>query len=167
MKPMMKKSLEEAFAGESQAHMKYLIFANVAEKEGMPNIARLFRATAYAEQVHATNHAQVMQVAGKTAENLQKGIDGETFEFEDMYPAYRAIAEEVGDSKAKRAIFYAEEAEKVHADYYSAAREKAQNGQDIGEEKIYVNPVCGYTHIGEPEDKCPICNVSKDKFSSF
>lgn len=163
----MKKALEEAFAGESQAHMKYLIFADIAEKEGFPNVARLFRATAYAERVHATNHAEVLGVPGKTTDNLQKGMDGENFEVDDMYPAYAAIAEMLGDSAAAKSIRYAVEAEKIHADYYDSAKSNVESGKDISEEKVHVCPKCGYTHIGEPEGKCPVCGVPADKFETF
>ncbi|MCD6384111.1 MAG: rubrerythrin family protein, partial [Thermoplasmata archaeon] len=97
---MTKKALEEAFAGESMAHMKYSIFAEIADEEGYPNIARLFRAIAYAELVHARNHAKELGYLGKTIDNLQTGIDGETFEIEEMYPVYMATAEIQGEGGA-------------------------------------------------------------------
>ena len=141
---------------------------DIARKEGLANVARLFEATAYAEFVHASNHAKNLEIPQKTADNLQAGIDGETFEFEDMYPAYKALAQLVEDKKAERAIDYALEAEKVHADYYQDAKEKVEQGQDTSDEKIHVCPTCGYTHYGEmEEDKCPVCNVPKEKFKSF
>ncbi len=167
MRAMTKKSLEEAFAGESMAHMKYLAFAEVAEKEGFPKIANLFRAIAYAEQVHAINHARQLGLIKKTAENLQSGIDGEHFEIEEMYPAYDAIAQLQQEKGAQRTIHYAIEAEKIHEEMYKDALEKAQNGEDIEAEEVYVCPVCGYTHIGKPTEKCPICNLPEDKFEKF
>ncbi len=167
MKKMTKANLEAAFAGESQAHMKYLIFADVAEKEGKPNIARLFRAIAYAEQVHATNHFKELGNIGKTTENLQAAIDGETFEVEEMYPAYDAVAKLQGEKGAERSINYAIEAEKLHAEMYKGAREKAEKDSDAEVESVYVCPVCGYTAINELPDKCPVCGVPGEKFRKF
>ncbi|MCD6111486.1 MAG: rubrerythrin family protein, partial [Thermoplasmata archaeon] len=122
MKKMTKKALEEAFAGESMAHMKYAIFAEIAESEGFRNISRLFRAISYAELVHARNHARELGYLGKTPENLQSGIEGETFEIEEMYPVYRATAEMQGESGAVRSTTYALEAERIHANMYKDAK---------------------------------------------
>ena len=167
MKKMTEKSLNEAFAGESMAHMKYMIFSEVAEREGYPNIARLFRAIAYAEQVHATNHARNLGYIKETKDNLQAGIDGETFEVEEMYPAYNSIAELQNESEAKRGIFYALEAEKIHAELYKKAKDSVESGKDAEIQDIYICPVCGYTHVGSPPDKCPVCGESSDKFKKF
>ena len=167
MKKMTEKALNEAFAGESMAHMKYLIFSEVAEKEGFSNVARLFRAIAYAEQVHATNHARQLALLGKTAENLQTGIDGETFEVEEMYPAYDAVAELQQEKGARQAIKFALEAEKIHAELYRKAKQAVEQGKDVEIEEIYICPVCGYTHVGPPPEKCPVCNIAGDKFRKF
>lgn len=167
MKKMTEKSLQEAFAGESMAHMKYTIFAEQAEKEGRKGIARLFRAIAYAEFVHARNHARNLGYIGNTVENIQAGIDGETFEIEEMYPAYMAIAELQEEKGAQQSIHYAEEAEKIHAEMYKEAKERAENGQDIEDEEIYVCPVCGYTHRGKPPEKCPVCGIPSERFEKF
>ncbi len=167
MKKMTKANLEAAFAGESQAHMKYLIFADVAEKEGKPKIAKLFRAIAYAEQVHATNHFKELGNVGKTPENLQSAIEGETFEVEEMYPAYDAVAKLQGEKGAERSIGYAVEAEKLHAKMYADAKAKAEADADAEVESVYVCPVCGYTAINEAPDKCPVCGVPKEKFVKF
>ncbi len=167
MRKMTEKSLQDSFAGESMAHMKYLIFAEQAEKEGMPGMARLFRAIAYAEYVHAKNHARNLGYIGRTVDNIQAGIDGETFEIEEMYPAYMAIAELQDEKGAQQSIRYAEEAEKIHADMYSQAKEKAEKESDFDADEIYVCPVCGYTHIGKPPEKCPVCGVPSDKFERF
>jgi len=167
MKKMTEKSLSEAFAGESQAHMKYLAFSEVAENEGFKNIARLFKAIAYAEQVHATNHAKNLGLIRKTSENLETAIRGETFEVEEMYPAYNAIAEVQNEEGAKKSIHYAIEAEKIHAELYKKAKEAVNSGKDANINEIYICPVCGYTHIGSPPDKCPVCGVSKDRFKKF
>ncbi|HHW01739.1 MAG TPA: rubrerythrin family protein [Thermoanaerobacterales bacterium] len=167
MKTMTKENLKAAFAGESQAHMKYLIFADTAEKEGKPNIARLFRAIAYAEQVHATNHFKALQELNGTADNLQVAINGENFEVDEMYPAYDAVAKLQDEKTAEKSIHYAIEAEKIHASLYDEAKKMAQNDSDISGEEIYICPVCGYTVKGAAPDKCPVCGVSKDKFAKF
>ena len=167
MKKMTEKSLGEAFAGESMAHMKYLIFSEIAEKEGLPNIARLFRAIAYAEQVHATNHAKNLGYIKGTKDNLQAGLDGETFEITEMYPAYDAIATLQNENEAKKGIYYALEAEKIHADLYKKAKETVETGKDLEIEEVYICPVCGYTHVGTPPDKCPVCGESKENFKKF
>ena len=168
MRKMTEKNLWDAFAGESQAHMKYLAFAEVAEREGYPNVARLFRAIAFAEQVHATNHLRNLQGIGKTSENLQAAIDGETFEVDEMYPAYNAVAELQGEKGAQRSIHFALEAEKIHAALYQEAKQAVDAGKDPQLGNIYICPVCGYTHVGDDlPDKCPVCGVSKDKFVKF
>ncbi len=167
MKKMTEKALNEAFAGESMVHMKYLIFSEIAEKEGFKNIARLFKAIAYAEQVHATNHARELGIIKNTIENLETGIQGETYEIEEMYPAFDAIAKLQNEKGAQRAIHFAIEAEKIHAEYYKNAKESLKNGKDLDIPEIYICPVCGWTYIGEPPDKCPICGVKKDKFKKF
>ncbi len=168
MRKMVKKSLEEAFAGESMAHMKYTIFAEIAEKEGKKNIARLFRAIAYAEFVHAKNHARNLGYIKKTQENLQVAIDGETFEVEDMYPSYKVVAEYFNEKGALNSINYALSAEKIHAKMYSEAKNKAEKGEDIEEKNIYICPICGYTYMGdEPPEKCPVCGAPKEKFVKF
>ncbi len=168
MRKMVEKSLEEAFAGESMAHMKYTIFAEVAEREGKKNIARLFRAIAYAEFVHAKNHATNLGYVKSTEENLSTAIGGETFEVEDMYPAYLEIARYFEEKGAERSFHYAIEAEKIHAKMYEDAKEKASKNEDIEEKSIYICPVCGYTYMGdEPPEKCPVCGASKSMFVKF
>ncbi len=167
MKKMTQANLEAAFAGESQAHMRYLIFADVAEKEGKPNIAKLFRAIAYAEQVHATNHFRELGNVGKTPDNLQAAIEGETFEVEEMYPAYDAVAKLQGEKGAERSINYAIEAEKLHAKMYKDAKDKAEANQDAEVRSVYVCPVCGYTAIDDAPEKCPVCGLPGEKFKKF
>ena len=167
MHDMTKTNLEAAFAGESQAHMKYLIFADQAEKDGFPNVARTFRAAAYAEQVHATNHFKVLKKLADTSTNLQAGIDGETFEVEEMYPAYHAVAKLQEEAGASRSTRWALEAEKVHAGMYKDAKAAVDSQQDIKAEQVYVCPVCGWTGVGEPPDNCPICNAKKELFKIF
>ena len=167
MREMTKTNLEAAFAGESQAHMKYLIFADQAEKDGFPNVARLFRAIAFAEQVHATNHFKVLKKLADSGINLQSAIDGETFEVEEMYPAYQAVAELQGEQGASRSARWALEAEKVHAGLYKDAKEAVAEKKDSTTEKVYICPVCGWTGLGEPPDNCPICNAKKELFKIF
>lgn len=166
-KKMTRKFLEDAFAGESMAHMKYLIFAEQAEKEGFPNIAKLFRAIAHAEFVHAKNHFIALGNLGKTPENLQTGIDGETYEVEEMYPVFKNAAEFQGEKEAVRTTHYALEAEKIHAELYKKAKELAESGKDIEIKKVHICPVCGYTAIDEAPEKCPVCGVPGDKFVVF
>ncbi len=167
MHEMTKEFLKAAFAGESQAHMKYLLFAEKAEQEGYPNIARLFRAIAYAEQVHALNHLNALGMLGNTVANLEMGIQGETFEVQEMYPAYKAVAELQDEKKAVRSTSWALEAEKIHAELYTAAKEKVAAGKDIDLGTVYICPVCGYTTVDHVPDKCPLCNVPGEKFKRF
>ncbi|HEC81025.1 MAG TPA: rubrerythrin family protein [Thermoplasmatales archaeon] len=167
MRRMTEKLLNEAFAGESMAHMKYLIFSEVAEREGFSNVSRLFKAIAYAEQVHATNHARNLSLVKGTKDNLQAGVDGETFEVEEMYPAYDAVVKLQNEKNAETSIRYALEAEKIHAGLYQEAKQSVESGKDLDIGDIYICPVCGYTHVGTPPDRCPVCNASKDKFKKF
>jgi rubrerythrin len=167
MKEMTRENLKAALAGESQAHIKYLAFSAQAEKEGQPNIARLFRAIAHAEQVHAINHLRELGDVGNTVANLEAAIGGETFEVDEMYTAYLVVAEEQGEAGAKRSMTYAIEAEKIHAEMYGDAKKAAEAGQDIDIGPVYICPVCGFTHIGEPPDRCPVCNAKKERFTAF
>ena len=167
MRDMTKSNLEAAFAGESQAHMKYLIFADQAEKDGFANVARLFRANAYAEQVHATSHFKVMKKLAETSENLQDGINGETYEVEEMYPAFTAVAELQDERGAVRSTKWAREAEIIHAEMYSTAKSTVDQGQDSTIGNLYVCSVCGWTGEGEPPDNCPLCNAKKELFKTF
>jgi len=164
---MTRKFLEDAFAGESMAHMKYLIFAEQAEKEGYPNVAKLFRAIAYAEFVHAKNHFVALGKLGKTPENLQEGIDGETYEVDEMYPVFKKVAEFQGEKEALRTTHYALEAEKIHAELYEEAKERVESGKDIEIKKVYICPVCGYTAVDEAPEYCPVCGAPREKFVVF
>jgi rubrerythrin len=167
MKAMTKENLKSALAGESQAHLKYLAFAAQAEKEGKTNIARLFRAIAHAEEVHAINHLRELGGVGNTVANLEAAIAGENFEVEEMYAAYLSVADAQEEKGAMRTMTYAIEAEKIHADMYAQAKEAAEAGNDIDANQVYVCPVCGFTHIGEPPDRCPICKAKRDRFRVF
>ena len=167
MKQPTEDNVKAAFAGESQAHLKYLAFAAAAEKEGLANIARLFRAASYSEQVHATNHLGVLKGVGRTADNLQGAIDGETFEVEKMYPEYIAVANEQGEKAAVTFFDAALQAEMVHAGLYKRAKEKAEGAQDLGYVPLQVCGQCGFTVEGEAPDKCPVCGAPKEKFVRF
>lgn len=167
MRKMTDENLRAAFAGESRAHMRYLIFARKAEEEGFRNVARLFRAIAYAEQVHAANHFKTLGELKSTADNLQAAIGGETFEVEEMYPAYNAVAELQGEKGAQRSIRFALEAEKIHAGLYKKAKEAVEAGKDLEIGRIYICDVCGYTGEGDPPDRCPICGAPRERFTLF
>ena len=167
MRKMTEESLKAAFAGESQAHMRYLIFAETAEEEGYPNIGRLFRAISFAEQAHATNHLRTLGDIGSSGENLKTAIGGETFEVEEMYPAYVCVAEEQQEKGAETMTKWALEAEKVHAELYKKALESVENGQDMEAQPVHVCQVCGFTVEGEAPDTCPVCGSPKEKFTEF
>lgn len=167
MKMMTEKNLRDAYAGESQAHMRYLIFAKKADDEDKPNVARLFRAIAFAEQVHAANHLKTLGDVGSSVDNLQAAIEGENFEVEEMYPAYDAVAKLQDEKGAIRSVHYAIEAEKIHAAMYTEARQTVKEGKDVDLGDIYICPVCGYTAEGKAPDTCPVCGVSKQKFIKF
>ena len=153
------KNLKDAFAGESQANRKYLAFAKQAEKEGYPQIAKLFRAAAEAETVHAHAHLRAMGGIKDTKENLKEAINGETFEFKSMYPQMIEDAKQEGNKTAEKSFTYANEVEKVHAELYQKALDNIEN---LPEVDYYVCSVCGYTCEGEPPDTCPVCG-SKSK----
>ena len=169
MRDMTKNVLLESFAGESQAHIKYLIYAEKAETEGKPNVARLFKAVDHEEYVHAKNHFKALEKLHTTAENLDDARSGEEFEVEEMYPAYDAIATLQDEKKAKTAIYFALEAEKIHRNMYEEAKDLVIAGKDMDEKGIYICPICGFTHIGKGDlpDKCPVCSVPNAKFEVF
>jgi rubrerythrin len=167
MHEMTKDNLKAAFAGESQAHMKYVIFADKAERDGYPEVARLFRAISYAERIHATNHLRELGGIGDTVANLETASSGEHYEHTEMYPAFDAVAKLQEEKGAIRSINYALETEKIHEVMYNQARESVTAGKDIEASPIYVCPVCGHTVFGEAPDKCPICKLPKDKYHEF
>lgn len=164
---MTEDNLKDAFAGESQAHMKYLNFAAVADKEGMANIARLFKAASYAEQVHASKHLDVLDGIGSTAENLGDAMGGENFEVEEMYPAYLAVAEDQGEDSAYQTFNRAYQVEQQHHEFYAQAKEAADSGNDAELGDIVVCSICGCTLEGEAPAKCPVCGAPKTAFQSF
>ena len=157
--------LKNAFAGESQANRKYTAFAKKAEEEGHPQIAKLFRAAAHAETIHALNHFKAMDGVQSTAENLKTAIGGETYEVDTMYPPMLADAEAEGDKRAARSFRWALEVEKVHAALYRKALEML--GKPMANVDYYVCPFCGYTHEGVMEGKCPVCGTPAEKFEKI
>lgn len=167
MHPMTKDNLKAAFSGESQAHMKYLIFSDKAENEGFTNIARLFAAVAFAERVHASSHLNALNGNNRTIDNLDIAIEGETFEVHEMYPAYKTVAELQDEKKAVGTMHYALEAEKVHAVLYAEAKGAVKGGKDLEIGEINICPVCGHTVPGEVPGRCPICGVQGNKFKRF
>jgi rubrerythrin len=167
MGPKTTENLKAAFAGESQAHMKYMIFADKAEKEGLRNIARLFSAVSFAERVHATAHHNVVFGVKPTGENLDSAVAGETYEVKTMYPEFRAAAEKEGEQGALTTIRFAIEAEKIHAKLYARAKEAATSGKDLAIGSIHICSVCGHTTEEGAPDQCPVCGARKEMFRKF
>jgi rubrerythrin len=157
--------LKEAFAGESQANRKYLAFADKADKEGYLQVARLFRAAAEAETVHAHNHLRTLNGIKTTKENLQEAIAGETHEFKQMYPEMIEAAKTEGNKAAERTFSFANEVEKIHAQLY----QKLLDGLGRSQENFtyYVCPVCGYTAEKEPPGTCPVCGTKGGMFRNI
>jgi rubrerythrin len=155
------KGLQEAFAGESQANRKYTAFAKKADSEGYKQIAKLFRAAAEAETVHALNHLRELGAVKSTKENLESAVAGETYEFQDMYPQMIADAHSEGNKRAEMSFTYANSVEKIHAALYKKALESLGQNEEVD---YYVCQVCGNTVEGKPPDKCPICNSLKKMF---
>ena len=167
MKKMTEENVKAALAGESQAHVKYAAFAEKAAAEKLPNIARAFKANSYAEQVHATNYVRTLGALGTTKDNLEAAVGGESFEIEEMYPAYIVVAQAQGEKTAGIYLNAALAAEKVHAGMYKAAREAVAAGRDVEYKPIHVCGMCGFTMEGDAPDKCPVCGAPKDKFVGF
>lgn len=158
------KDLQDAFAGESQANRKYLAFAKKADQEGYKQIAKLFRAAAEGETVHAHNHLRELGGIKSTKENLLEAIDGESYEFQKMYPQMIEDARVEDKKGAERSFSYANEVEKVHADLYKKALDNLGSNPDID---YYVCQVCGYTAEGEAPDQCPVCKSKKQMFKKI
>jgi len=175
------QNLKNAFSGESQANIRYIFFSTAASKEGFNNVARLFEAIAYAEQVHAGNHFENLNHLkegsmtygmagfgpGNTSKNLDIAIEGETFEITEMYPAYKEKAVKENVKGAEQSFYYALEAEKRHVELFEDAKEEVDKGRDMEIGKIHICGVCGYTGKGEAPDTCPICGARKEMFKTF
>ncbi len=158
------ENLQEAFAGESQANRKYLAFAKKADEDGLAQVAKLFRAAADAETIHAHAHLRVMGGIKTTIENLEEAIAGEGHEFREMYPGFLAKAQEEGNKPAEFSIKNALAVEEIHHSLYSKALEAVKGDGDLPETPIYVCPVCGNTVENEVPEICLICNVPGEKF---
>ena len=158
------KNLQDAFAGESQANRKYLAFAKKAEKEGHGQVAKLFRAAAEAETVHAHNHLKELNGIKSTKENLEAAISGESYEFQSMYPQMIEDAKSEDNKSALRSFNFANEVEKVHAELYQKALDSLGGNEETD---YYVCDICGYTAEGEAPDNCPVCNARKKMFKKI
>jgi rubrerythrin len=164
--PTTNENLATAFAGESQANRKYLAFARQAEKEGHAQIAKVFRAAAEAETIHAHAHLANMGGVGTTLENLKAAVAGETYEFTEMYPPMVEQAKAEGH-RARTMLDFANQAEQVHAGLFAQALEALQSGKDLSQMDVYLCPVCGHVEFGVPPDKCPICGAPKAKYQKI
>lgn len=173
-------NLISAFAGESQAHMRYLIYADRAAGRDFSNVARLFRAIASAEKIHANNHYKNIQKKGDTltvsgasfgsrncSEDLQNGIDGEQYEVEEMYPSFMEVAKMQKEYAAEISFRFAWEAEKTHAAFYEQAKDSIDKDEDVDLGDLGICQICGYTVEGEPPERCPVCKAKKERFRVF
>jgi len=161
------ENLMAAFAGESQANRKYLAYAKKAETDGFPQIARIFRAAAAAETIHAHNHFRAGGHIKSTIENVKDAINGEHYEFTSMYPAFLEEAIKEGNKKAEQSFHWANEVEKIHHKLYSDALKAVEEEKDLKSQEMWVCPVCGATFEGPHEhleEKCPICQTKKEKY---
>jgi len=161
------QNLAEAFSGESQANRKYLAYGEAAGKDGLPQVAKLFRAVAAAETIHAHAHLRAMGGIKATAENLKTAISGERHEFEAMYPAFVATAEAEGAKLALISMKRAMEVEKVHHGLFVDALEAVENGKDLTDGSIHVCTICGHTVIGDVPDQCPVCKAKAGMFTEI
>lgn len=181
MKSMIEDNLRSAFSGESQAHMRYLIFSDIAASEGLPNVSRLFEAISFAERIHATNHFKnlshltgafpTLAMAGfgpsTTSDNLAIAIEGEQFDIEQMYPVYKNTAAFQNEKGAERSFEWAWKAEMIHAAMFQKAKQSADSGKDLRLGPVQICEVCGHTVEGDAPERCPVCNAPKDKFRKF
>ncbi|MDT8377538.1 MAG: rubrerythrin family protein [Desulfotignum sp.] len=161
------ENLAAAFAGESQANRKYLAFARKAEVDGLPQLAKLFRATAEAETIHAHAHLKAMDGIKSSVENLKTAIEGEAHEFKEMYPEFLEQARKEGNQKAEFSFAYALAVEEIHHGLYEKALAAVEAGNDLPDADIYVCPVCGNTVEGQVPDMCPVCSVPGKKFTKI
>ncbi|NFV79821.1 rubrerythrin family protein [Magnetospirillum aberrantis] len=161
------ENLAAAFAGESQANRKYLAYGEAAAKEGLGQVAKLFRAVAAAETIHAHAHLRALDGIKSTAENLADAIAGEAHEFEEMYPEFIATAEEEGHRRAVLSMKHANAVEKIHHGLFVEALDAVKAGQDLGDASIYVCAICGHTVIGEHPDQCPVCKAKGEKYAEI
>lgn len=157
-------NVQEAFGGESKANRRYTLFAEKAEKDGFPQVARLFRAVAEAEMIHARNHLGAVDAIGTTKDNLLAASMGEQMEFTKMYPEFIRIAREERNDRAERTFDWANKVEKVHFGYFEEAFKEVKAGKKPADAEYYVCQVCGNTITGEVPEKCPICGSAGRAF---
>lgn len=181
MRDITQQNMINAFGGESMAHMRYLIFAERAAHEDLPNVARLFRAIAAAELVHAGDHYRALRHLdggfaansmgtfgpGETNKNLALAVAGEDYEVQEMYPAFLNVAELQGETEAYRSFLWSYETEKMHLALFRKAQEAVASKRDVELGPVAVCAVCGYTLEGEAPDECPVCKAKRDKFKIF
>lgn len=181
MKQMTEQHMINAFGGESMAHMRYRYFADRAEKDGYTNVARLFRAVAHAEYIHAGDHYRELKhledgfVAnsmgafgpGNTLKNLGLAIAGETFEVEEMYPSYIEVAKLQEEKGAERSFEWSYKTEKQHLSLYKKAKKAVEKEEDVDMGPVQVCEVCGYTLEGEAPEQCPVCSAKKERFTAY
>jgi rubrerythrin len=174
-------NLRSAYGGESMAHMRYIAWGKAAQKEGFPNVGRLFAAVSFAEEIHATKHFKAMAAVGggatvtaaggfglaDTSTNLAGAIEGETYEIEEMYPAFLAVAKFQDEARAVKSMERALAAERVHAEMYTRAKEAVDGGADMELGPVQICDHCGWTVEGEAPERCPLCNVGRDRFRTF
>ena len=164
MSSTITENLKEAFAGESQANRKYLAFARKAEADGYPQVAKLFRAAAEAETVHALAHFRALGGIKTTAENLQAAIDGEGYEYREMYPPFLEKAKEEANKPAEITFKNALSVEEIHHDLYQEALQSVNSGKDLPERKIFICEICGNTVFDDAQDRCAVCGAPREKF---
>lgn len=178
---MTAENLRSAFGGESQAYQRYQVWGDKAEKEGYPKVALLFRAIADAEQVHASNHFSAHDNVeggflaasagefgiGTTAENLAGAIAGEDHEIEQMYPAYKIVAEGQNEKDAVTSFHYSLEAEKIHSKLFSEAKEAVEAGEDYDIESVHICQTCGHTITDSTPEQCPVCGEDSEEYKDF
>jgi len=160
-------NLQEAFAGESQANRRYTFYAEKADKEGYPQIAKLFRAVAEAETVHARNHLNAMDAIGTTKDNVMAANISEHQEFMGMYPHFIEVAKEEMNERAERTFDWANKVEKIHYGYFEAALQDVKEGKTPADNTYFVCQVCGNTVMGSAPDKCPICGAPAKAFKKI
>jgi len=160
-------NLQEAFSGESKANRRYMFFADKADKEGYPQVARLFRAVAEAETVHARNHLMAMDAIGSTRDNVTAANIGEHQEFTGMYPAFIEMAKREKNDRAERTFDWANKVEQIHYKYFEEALKALKEDKPMADATYYVCQVCGNTVTGEAPDKCPICGAPAKAFKKM
>jgi len=158
------ENIQEAFGGESKANRRYLFFADKAENDGYPQVAKLFRAVAEAETVHAKNHLNAVDAIGSTKDNLFAASLGEQGEYKKIYPAFIEVAERERNDRAKRSFEWANKVEEIHQGYFEEALAAVREGKQLEEATYYVCQVCGNTVTGQPPEQCPVCGAPASAF---